>query len=67
LLIFNETAADYFNDFTITGTGYAEHVDVVNASASLFSILDFPIRVSRAFTPEEDAEGSRVVVLSESM
>src|SRR5215467_4639061 len=40
--LFSEAAAYYFNDFTLstaTGSGYAQHVDVVNASASLFSLL----------------------------
>src|SRR5215472_5390027 len=40
-ILFSETAAYYYNDFTLStagGSGYAQHVDVVNASASLFSL-----------------------------
>jgi hypothetical protein len=35
LEIFSETAAYYFNDFTMTGAGEAQHVDAVNASATV--------------------------------
>jgi hypothetical protein len=35
--LFNATAAYFFNDFTMTGTAYAQHVDAVNVSASPFS------------------------------
>ena len=65
--VFNETAAYYFNDFTMTEAGYAQHVDAVNVSASLFPMLGIPAEVGRAFTAEEDLAGANVVVLSDSM
>ena len=64
--IFSETAAYYFNDFTmssVTASEYAQHVDVVNASASLFSMLGTPAQLGRAFLPEEDRFGAPKVVL----
>lgn len=69
--IFSETGAYYFNDFTLTsasGSGYAQHVDVVNASASLFPMLGIPAELGRAILPEEDRHGApKVVVLSDSL
>src|SRR5215472_8398442 len=64
--IFSETAAYYFNDFTMTSvssSAYPQHVDVVNASASLFSMLGTPAQLGRAFLPEEDRFGVPKVVL----
>ena len=52
--IFGATAAYYFNDFTVTGAGAARHVDVVNASASLFPMLGLRPEIGRSFTSEED-------------
>lgn len=65
--IFSETAAYYFNDFTMTEAGYAQHVDAVNVSASLFPMLGIPPEIGRTFTTEEDLAGSNVVVLSDGM
>lgn len=65
--VFSETAAYYFNDFTMTEAGYAQHVDAVNVSASLFPMLGIPAEVGRTFTTEEDLAGSNVVVLSHRM
>src|SRR5213082_702997 len=59
--IFSETAAYYFNDFTlssVSGSGYAQHVDAVNASASLFSILGIPPQLGRTILTG-DEEGRR--------
>ena len=64
--IFSETAAYYFNDFTmssVSGLDYAQHVDVVNASASLFSMLGTPAHLGRAFLSEEDRFGAPKAVL----
>jgi putative ABC transport system permease protein len=64
--IFSETAAYYFNDFTMTGAGAAQHVDAVNASATLFPMLGMRPELGRAFTPEEDRYGTaKVVMLSD--
>lgn len=65
--IFGATAAYYFNDFTVTGAGAARHVDVVNASASLFPMLGLRPEIGRSFTSEEDRYGAgKVVVLSDA-
>lgn len=65
--IFSETAAYYFNDFTMTGAGIAQHVDAVNASASLFPMLGMAPELGREFNPEEDRYGAaNVVVLSDA-
>lgn len=68
--VFSETAAYYFNDFTMTsasGSGYAQHVDSVNASASLFSMLGNPPHLGRTILPDDDRDGApKVVVLSDS-
>ncbi|HTU33629.1 MAG TPA: ABC transporter permease [Candidatus Acidoferrum sp.] len=66
--IFSETAAYYFNDFTMTGvsgSAYAEHVDAVNASASLFSLLGIRPELGRTILPTDDHYGAAgVLVLS---
>lgn len=64
--IFSETAAYYYNDFTMSSANaseYAQHVDVVNASASLFFMLGTPARLGRTFLSEEDRFGAPKVVL----
>lgn len=63
--IFSETGAYYFNDFTMTGTSYAQHVDAVNASATIFPMLGLKPLIGRTFTEQEDSAGSKVVVLSD--
>ena len=66
--IFSETAAYYFNDFTMTGAGTAQHVDAVNASATLFSMLGIQPELGRTFTPQEDRFGlAQVVILSDAL
>ena len=68
--IFSETAAYYYNDFTmssVSASEYAQHVDVVNVSASLFSMLGTPAQLGRVFFSEEDRFGApKVVLLSTS-
>ncbi|MGC1107117.1 MAG: ABC transporter permease, partial [Candidatus Acidiferrales bacterium] len=56
--ILSETAAYYFNDFTMTGAGMAQHVDAVNASATLFPMLGIAPQLGRTFNPEEDRDGA---------
>jgi len=69
--IFSETAAYYFNDFTITGvsgSGYAEHVDAVNASATLFPMLGMRPELGRTVLADDDRYGApKVAVLSDSL
>jgi putative ABC transport system permease protein len=61
--VFEDVAAYYFNDFTMTGSGYAQHVDVVNASPSLFSVLGVPPLLGHTYT----AETGKEIVLSEKL
>lgn len=66
--IFTEAAAYYFNDFTMTGAGAAQHVDAVNASVSLFPMLGIAPQLGRTFSPEEDRDGAgKVVILSDAL
>ena len=65
--IFSNTAAYFVKDFTMTGTVYAQYVDAVNVSASLFQMLGIPAKIGRTYTTEEELAGSKVVVLSESL
>ena len=66
--LFSETAAYYFNDLTMTGAGFAQHVDVVNASASLFPMLGIRPELGRVYTPEEDRYGvPKVAILSDAL
>lgn len=66
--VFSETAAYYFNDFTMTGAGSAQHVDAVNASATLFPMLGVQPELGRTFTPEEDRFGAaKAVILSDAL
>lgn len=69
--IFSEAAAYYFNDFTmsgVSGASYAEHVDAVNASASLFSMLGTRPQLGRAILSDDDRYGApKVVVLSDAL
>ncbi len=65
--VFSETAAYFFNDLTLTGAGEARHVDPVNASASLFSILGIKPQLGRLITAEDDRYGaSKVALLSDA-
>jgi putative ABC transport system permease protein len=69
--IFSETAAYYFNDLTMSspdGSSYAEHIDAVNTSASLFSILGISPQLGRPILPDDDRYGApKVVLLSDSL
>jgi predicted permease len=65
--IFSSTAAYFFNDFTMTGAVYAQHVDAVNVSAALFPLLGIPAIIGRTYTAEEELAGSKVAVLSDSL
>ena len=65
--IFSETAAYYFNDFTMTGVGNAQHVDAINASATLFPMLGIAPQLGRTFSPEEDRSPAKVVILSDAL
>ncbi len=65
--IFSNTAAYFFNDFTLTGTVYAQHVDAVNISASVFPMLGIQARIGRTYTADEERAGSKVAILSDGL
>lgn len=69
--ILSETAAYYFNDLTmssVNGSSYAEHIDAVNTSASLFSMLGISPQLGRAILPDDDRYGApKVALLSDSL
>ena len=66
--IFSETAAGYFfNDFTLTGTAFAQHVDAVNVSSSLFHLLGVSARLGRTYSAEEERAGASVAILSDGL
>ncbi len=65
--IFSETGVYYFNDLTMTGVGAARHVDPVNASATLFRVLDVRPELGRAITDQDDRYGApKVALLSDA-
>ncbi len=47
---------------TLTGEGEAERVLATAASASVFDLLEVPPLLGRAFTPEDQVEGSVVIL-----
>ncbi|MGC1107587.1 MAG: ABC transporter permease, partial [Candidatus Acidiferrales bacterium] len=50
------------------GAGMAQHVDAVNASATLFPMLGIAPQLGRTFNPEEDRDGAaKVVILSDAL
>ncbi len=66
--VFADAAIFYWNDLTLTGEGPARHVDVVNASASLFTTLGVAPLLGRTYTAEEDRAGApRTAILSEAL
>jgi hypothetical protein len=48
----------YWNDLTLTGMGEARHINVVNASATLFSVLGVKPQLGRTFSEAEDQYGA---------
>jgi len=66
--VFSGAGIFFWNDLTLTGFGAARHIDVVNASASLFEVLGVKPRIGRTFTPAEDQSGAPgTAVLSENL
>ena len=58
----------FYNDLNLTGIGTAQHVDVVNASASLFNVLGVKPQLGRTFTAAEDQKRRRgTAILSDSL
>lgn len=66
--LFEDAAVFYWNDLTLTGLGSARHMNVVNASASLFSVLQIKPQLGRVFTQSEDRSGAPgTAVLSDGL
>ncbi len=66
--VFARAAIYYHNDLNLTGVGSAQHVDVVNASASLFDVLGVKPELGRAFTVAEDQKSAEEpAILSDSL
>jgi putative ABC transport system permease protein len=65
--VFESMAAMAQRSFNLTGAGEPERFDGRRVSANLFSLLGVQPVIGRAFLPEEDQPGSRVVILSEGV
>ncbi len=64
--VFAHAAVFYYNDLILTGLGDARHIDVVNASSSVFDVLGLKPQLGRTFNPQEDQQGARgTAVLSD--
>ena len=58
----------FYNDLNLTGIGTAQHVDVVNASASLFNVLGIKPQLGRTFSAAEDQKGADgTAILSDNL
>ncbi len=56
--VFAQCSIYYYNDLNLTGVGTAQHVDVVNASASIFDVFNLKPAMGRVFTQAEDKKGA---------
>ena len=65
--VFEGMAAMAQRSFNLTGAGEPERFDGRRVSANLFSLLGVQPVIGRAFLPDEDKPGSRVVILSEGV
>jgi putative ABC transport system permease protein len=66
--VFSSGGVYYWNDLTLTGLGAPRHINVVNASASVFDVLAVNPRLGRTFSQAEDEKGAAgTVVLSDGM
>lgn len=65
--VFEGMAAMAQNNFNLTGAGEPERFDGRRVSANLFALLGVEPQLGRAFRPEEDQPGTRVVVLGYGM
>ena len=66
--LFAEAGVFYWNDLTLTGLGDARHVNVVNASASVFAVLDVKPQLGRIFSEAEDQKGAAgTTILSDEL
>ena len=53
--------------FNLTGSGEPERLDGRRVSTNLFQLLGIQPQIGRGFRPEEDAPGTRLVVLSNGL
>ncbi len=65
--VFAGMAAMAPRSFNLTGSGEPERLDGRRVSANLFQLLGIHPKIGRAFRPEEDVPGTRVVILSEGL
>lgn len=66
--VFAASAIFYWNDLTLTGVGAPRHINVVNASSSLFQVLGVSPQLGRTFSNAEDRRGAPgTTVLSDTM
>jgi MacB-like periplasmic core domain len=66
--VFASAGIFYWNDLTLTGLGDARHINVVNASATLFDVLGVNPQFGRTFSEAEDQYGApRTTLLSDGL
>jgi putative ABC transport system permease protein len=56
--VFADAGIYFWNDLTLTGLGDARHINVVNASATLFTALGVAPQLGRTFSEVEDQYGA---------
>jgi putative ABC transport system permease protein len=56
--VFASAGIFYWNDLTLTGLNDARHINVVNASATLFDVLGVNPQLGRTFSEAEDQYGA---------
>ncbi|HEU4563113.1 MAG TPA: ABC transporter permease [Gemmatimonadaceae bacterium] len=61
---FTDVAALANSSFSVSGEGEPERVDAAYVTANFFHTLGVPLARGRAFTPQEEVENSRVVIVS---
>jgi predicted permease len=64
---FEQTAIWEYLNFNFSGDGEAERVPGLRVSASAFAMLGVAPQLGRTFTPEEDAPGHNVAVISDAL
>jgi putative ABC transport system permease protein len=66
--VFASAGIFYWNDLTLTGLEDARHINVVNASATLFDVLGVNPQLGRTFSEAEDQYGAvGTTLLSDSL
>jgi predicted permease len=61
--VFTSAGIFYWNDLTLTGLDDARHINVVNASATLFDVLRVKPQLGRTFSETEDQYGAAGITL----